>query len=66
MTNKVSPEFHAEIILVFFNEYRDLRKVRDRAWVLLADASPEHLEAVVRHLPKDLVGVLPIRLRRAA
>jgi hypothetical protein len=51
MTNKISPEFHAEIILEFFNEFRDFRKVRDRAGVLLGDASPEHLEAIVRHLP---------------
>jgi hypothetical protein len=66
MTNQISPEFHAEIILEFFNEYRDFRKVRDRAGVLLSAASPEHLEAVGRHLPKDLVSVLPIRLSRAA
>jgi hypothetical protein len=66
MTNQISPAFHAEIILEFFNEYGDFRKVRDRAGVLLSSASPEHLEGVGRHLPKDLVGVLPIGLRRVA
>jgi hypothetical protein len=66
MTNQIRPEFHAEIILELFNEYRDLRKVSERTRILLSTASQEHLEAVGRHLPKDLVHVLPRRLARAA
>jgi hypothetical protein len=31
MTEHVSAEFHAEIIVALFNDYRDLRKVRERA-----------------------------------
>jgi hypothetical protein len=64
MTDHITPEFHAEIILEFFNEYRDLRKVSERTRVLLYGASPKHLKAVRRHLPKDLVRLLP-RLQAA-
>jgi hypothetical protein len=60
MTDRISPEFHAEIILEFFDEYRDSQKVSERAKILLSSASREHLEAVGRHLPKDLVHVLPL------
>jgi hypothetical protein len=59
MTEQISPEFHAEIILEFLSEYRDVRKVSERTRILLSGASPEHLEAVGRHLPKDMVRVLP-------
>jgi hypothetical protein len=64
MRDQITPEFHAEIILEFFNEYRDFRKVSERTRILLSDASPEHLEAVGRHLPKDLIRVVP-RLQAA-
>jgi len=66
MTDQISPQFHAEIILEFFNEYRDLRKVSVRAAILLSGVSSEHLDAVGRYLPKDLVRVLPRRMLRAA
>jgi hypothetical protein len=62
MTEQISPEFHAEIILEFSNEYRDVGKVSERT----SGVSPEHLEAVGRHLPKDMVRVLPHRLLHAA
>jgi hypothetical protein len=29
MTDQISPKFHAEIIVVLFDEYRDLRKARE-------------------------------------
>lgn len=66
MTDQISLEFHAEIILEFCSEFRDFRKVSERAGILLSGAFPEHLEAVGRHLPKDLVRVLPLRQVRTA
>jgi hypothetical protein len=39
MTDHISPEFHAELIVEFFNDYRDLRKVREKARLLLSRAS---------------------------
>jgi hypothetical protein len=66
MTDHVSPEFHAELIVELFNDYRDLRKVRERARLLLSRASPEHLERVGRNLPEHLVHVVPRRELRAA
>jgi Domain of unknown function (DUF5615) len=58
--------FHAEIILELFNEYECFRKVSERTSILLSGSSPEHLEAISRHLPKELVHVLPRRQLRAA
>jgi hypothetical protein len=66
MTDQISPKFHAEIIVLLFDECRDLRKVTDRVGILLSDASVEHIEAVGRYLPIDLVRVLPRRMLRAA
>jgi hypothetical protein len=66
MTDRISPQFHAEIIVVLFNEYQDLRKVMDRVGILLSDASAEHIEAVSKYLPIDLMRVLPRRMLRAA
>jgi|HubBroStandDraft_5_1064220.scaffolds.fasta_scaffold1456760_1 hypothetical protein len=59
MTDYVSPEFHAELIVELFNDYGDLRKVRERARLPLSRASPEHLKRVGRNLPAHLVHVLP-------
>jgi hypothetical protein len=36
MTDQISPKFHAEIIAVLFDEYRDLRKVTERVGILLS------------------------------
>ena len=66
MTDHLSPRFHAEIIVVLFDEYRDLRKVTERVGVLLSDASAEHIEAVGKCLPIDLMRALPRRMPRAA
>jgi hypothetical protein len=66
MTDHVSPEFHAELIVQLFNDYRDLRKVRERARLLLSRASPEHLKRVGRNLPDHLVHVVPRGEQRAA
>jgi hypothetical protein len=66
MVDQISPKFHAEIIVVLFEEYRDLRKVKERVGVLLSDASPEHIEAVGKCLPIDLIRALPRRMLRAA
>jgi hypothetical protein len=66
MADKISPKFHAEIIVVLFEEYRDLRKVTERVGVLLSDASPEHIEAIGKCLPIDLIRALPRRMLRAA
>jgi hypothetical protein len=41
----------------FFNDYKDLRKVAERTGVLLSDASTEHIEAVGKYLPVDLMRV---------
>jgi hypothetical protein len=59
MTDRISPRFHAEIIVVLFDEHRDLRKVTERVGILLSSASPEHIEAVRKYLPIDLMRVLP-------
>jgi hypothetical protein len=66
MSDQISPKFHAEIIVVLCDEFRDLRKVTDRVGILLSDASPEHIEAVGKYLPIDLMRVLPRRMPRAA
>ena len=46
------------------DEYRDLRKVTERVGVLLSDASAEHIEAVGKCLPIDLMRALPRRMLR--
>jgi hypothetical protein len=67
MVDHISPEFHAEIIVVLFNEHKDLRWVTERTRVLLSNASAKHIEAVAQFLPKHLVPVLPPReILRAA
>jgi hypothetical protein len=66
MTDQISPKFHAEIIVVLFDEYQDHRKVTDRVGILLSDASAEHIEAVGKYLPIDLMRVLPRQVLRAA
>jgi hypothetical protein len=66
MTDRISPKFHAEIILVLFEEYRDLRKITERVGILLSDALAEHIEAVGKYLPIDLMRALPRRMLRAA
>ena len=66
MTDQISPKFHAEIIVVLFDEYRDLRAVTERAGIVLSDASAEHIEAVGKYFPIDLMRVLPRRMLRAA
>jgi hypothetical protein len=66
MTDHISPQFHAEIIVVLFDEYQDLRKVTDRVGILLTNASAEHVEAVGKYLPIDLLRALPRRMLRAA
>jgi hypothetical protein len=66
MVDQLNPAFHAEIILELFNEYGCFRKVAERISILLSSSSPEHLEAISRHLPKELVHVLPRRQLRAA
>jgi hypothetical protein len=65
-TDQISPKFHAEIIVVLFDEYQDHRKVTDRVGILLSDASAEHIEAVGKYLPIDLMRVLPRKMLRAA
>jgi mRNA degradation ribonuclease J1/J2 len=66
MVDKVSPKFHAEIIVVLFDEYQELRKVMDRVGILLSDASAEHIGAVGKYLPVDLMRVIQRRTLRAA
>jgi hypothetical protein len=66
MSDQISPKFHAEIIVVLFDECRDLRKVTERVGILLSNASTEHVEAVARYLPLDLMRALPRRMLRAA
>jgi hypothetical protein len=66
MTDQLSPAFHAEIILELFSEFGCVRKVGERTGILLSGYSPEHVEAVSRHLPKELVRVLPRQQLRAA
>jgi hypothetical protein len=66
MADHISPEFHAEIIVVLFNDHRDLRRVTERTRILLSNASAKHIEAVARFLPEHLVPVLPRQMLRAA
>jgi hypothetical protein len=66
MTDELSPAFHAEIIMELFNEFRCVRKIGERTGILPSSYSPEHLEADSRHLPKELVQVLPRRQLCAA
>ena len=66
MTDHLSPKFHAELIVVLFDEYRDLRNVKERVGFLLSVARPEHIEAVGRYLPSDLTRVLPRGMLQAA
>jgi mRNA degradation ribonuclease J1/J2 len=64
MTDRISPKFHAELIVVLFDELQDLRK--ERVGILLSHASAEHIEAIGKYLPIDLLRVLPRRMLRAA
>jgi hypothetical protein len=66
MAERMSPKFHAELIVVLFDEYQDHREVMQRVSILLSDASTEHIEAVGTYLPIDLVRVLPRRMLQAA
>jgi hypothetical protein len=66
MAERISPRFHAEIIVVLFDEYQDHCEVMQRVQILLSDASAEHIEAVGKYLPIDLIRVLPHRMVRAA
>jgi hypothetical protein len=66
MTDHLSPKFHAEIIAVLFDDHRDIRQVTERAAILLAGASAEHIDAVGKYLPIDLQRVLPRGMLRAA
>jgi hypothetical protein len=66
MTDHLSPRFHAEIIVVMFDEYQDIRQVTERAGILLSGASAKHIEAVGNYLPIDLQRVLPRGMLRAA
>jgi hypothetical protein len=49
-----------------FDEHRDIGKVTDRVGILLSNSSSEHIEAVGKYLPIDLIRVLPRRMLRAA
>jgi hypothetical protein len=66
MTDHLSPRFHAELIVVLFDEYQDIRHVTERARILLSGASAEHIDAVGQYLPIDLRRVLPRGMRLAA
>jgi hypothetical protein len=66
MTDRITPQFHAEIIVVLFDEHQDLRKVTEKVGILLSGASPKHIEAVGKYLPIDLMRVLPRRVPCAA
>jgi hypothetical protein len=66
MDDHISPEFHAEIIVVLFEENKDLRRVAERTRALLSKASAKHIDAVARFLPKHLAHVLPRQPLRAA
>jgi hypothetical protein len=59
MTHQISPKFHAELIVILSDEHHDLREVTERVGILLSGASPEHIEAVGKYLPIDLMRVLP-------
>ncbi len=58
MSNQISPEFHAEIIVTLFKDFKDLRKAKERARILLSGASADHLEGVGRNLPEHLVHLV--------
>jgi hypothetical protein len=62
----ISPEFHAEIIVVLFDDHKDLQRVTERTRILLSNASAKHIEAVAWFLPEHLVPVLPRQMLRAA
>jgi hypothetical protein len=66
MVDHFSPEFHAEIIVVLFNDHKDIRRVTERTRILLSNASAKHIESVARFLPEHLVRVLPRQMSRAA
>jgi hypothetical protein len=66
MADQISPKFHAEIIVVLSDELQDVGTVTERVGILLSDASVEHIEAVSKYLPIDLLRVLPCRMLRAA
>ena len=61
MSNRLSPAFHAEYIVELFNEYGCLAKVSERANILLSSYPTEHVQAIEKHLPHDLIVVLPKR-----
>jgi hypothetical protein len=58
MSNQITPEFHAEIIVTLFKDFNDIRKVKERARILLSGASADHLEGVGRNLPQHLVHLV--------
>jgi hypothetical protein len=66
MSDHISPQFHAEIIVELFNDCKDLRKVKERASILLSRASAAHLEEVSGSLPEHLAHLIPHHARRAA
>jgi hypothetical protein len=66
MVDHLDPEFHAEIIVVLFNDHKDLRTVTERVRILLSKASAKHIDAVAQLLPEHLVPVLPRQMLRAA
>jgi hypothetical protein len=66
MTNQLTPAFHAEYIEALYNEYGCVEKVSERANILLSSYSMEHVQAVGRRLPKDLIRVLAKRKLRVA
>jgi hypothetical protein len=66
MSDQISPKFHAELIVVLCDEFQDLREVTARVGVLLSAASAEHIDAVGKYLPIDVMRVLPRRLPWAA
>jgi hypothetical protein len=66
MVDHLDPEFHAEIIVVLFNDHKDLRTVTERVGILLSKASVKHIDAVAQLLPGHLVPVLPRHMLRAA
>ncbi len=66
MAERVSPKFHAALIVVLFDEFQDHWEVSQRVGILLSNASAEHVQAVGRYLPIDLLRVLPPLMRSAA
>jgi hypothetical protein len=65
VADELSPAFLADLIIELFNEFRCYQTVSQRVRLLLHTSSSEHLEAISRHLPRDLLCVLP-QPRRAA